>query len=148
MHKFNPNPVVAAVGYFIIAIVLNIALFFFRSFVGNLLPAVVGLIWLFTVIKIVMRYTHAKFELVSLDEKSMKYTKGIFFQHNIILPYVKITEATYFQTPLQRLFGVGTLKIDSAGGSTVAIFVYDVNKSDIELILQEVNEKAGNDGGV
>jgi membrane protein YdbS with pleckstrin-like domain len=98
-------------------------------------------------VKVALRYASAKFELISLDEKSMRYTRGILFQHNVILPYAKITEATFAQTPLQRIFKVGTLRVDSAGGSVVAILVHDVNRSDIDLILGELNEKTGNDGG-
>ena len=147
MHKFNPNPVVAAVGYFILALFISIGMYFFKNFLGNYFLLAVAIIWLIAFIKVVLRYASAKFELISLDEKTMKYTRGILFQHNVILPYVKITEATFAQTPLQRIFGVGTLRVDSAGGSVVAIFVHDVNRSDIDLILGEINEKTGKDDG-
>jgi membrane protein YdbS with pleckstrin-like domain len=147
MHKFNPNPIVAAVGYFIMAIFLSLALYFFREYIGEFFLLAVAIVWLMALIKVSLRYAHAKFELITLDENSMKYTRGILFQKNIILPYAKVTEAKYAQTPLQRIFGVGTLNVDSAGGAAVAIHVFDVNKSDIELIIKEINEKSGKDDG-
>ena len=63
------------------------------------------------------------------------------------MPYVKITEAGYSQGLIQRIFGVGTLTLDTAGGSAVAIYLSDIKRSDIDEVLSEVREKSGKDDG-
>jgi uncharacterized membrane protein YdbT with pleckstrin-like domain len=47
---------------------------------------------------------------------------------------------------IQRLFGVGSLNIDTAGGSDMAIRMADVKYSDIKLVLGEVKAKGGRCG--
>jgi len=74
------------------------------------------------------------------------YITGILSRKRVVLPYQRISEASYDQGFVQRIFGVGTLRIDTAGGTTMAISVPDIIYKDLQEILGVINKKSG--GGV
>lgn len=147
-YSFNPNPIVGALRIFVLAILLSLIAFTFKDSIDRIFLPLVGITWLIAIIYIASLYARAKFELITMEEKAVRHTKGILMQKSVVLPYVKITEATYTQTLMQRILGVGDLHLDSAGGANVAIHSHDVKKSDIDLIMGDVRDKTGKDDGV
>ncbi len=142
-YSFNPNPIIGGSRIIILSVILSIAAFFLQSYMERIFIPLVGLVWLIAIIYVALVYAVAKFEVISLSETSVTHTKGILSKRNVVLPYVKVTEATYTQTIMQRIFGVGTLHLDSAGGSMVAINVANIKKRDIDMIIADVNKKSG-----
>lgn len=142
-HSFHPYPIVAATKLLLFAVILSIVLFFFRDFFGGFFQLIIAILWLWILLRVLLAFLRAKFHTIFLDDHSVTYQSGIIARKRIVLPYARITEASYTQGIMQRLFAVGTLKLDSAGGSLIAIHVPDIRQKELQNILLEVNKKAG-----
>lgn len=148
-HSFNPYPVVAVIKFFIIALVASAIVFFLRGFLGTqLVEILLILLWLIAIFYSLMAFLKAKFQTITLDEQTISLRSGVLSTRNIIIPYIKVTEASYTQTLLQRLMGVGNLIIDTAARGDVAIRMHDVRFKDITSILGDINSKTGKDSVV
>jgi uncharacterized membrane protein YdbT with pleckstrin-like domain len=144
--SFHPFPIAGMVKALAATLVLLAAFFLIRDFLGGEwmpLSAVVGLAGLAVVF---MRFLASRFRTISLDEKSVTYSSGIVSSRKITLPYSKITEASFDQNLVQRVFGVGTLNVDTAGGTPIAINVQDVRSGDYKTLMEKLNSHSG--GGV
>jgi len=142
-HSFNPNPVAEAIRLILLAFVFTIALLIFRESIKNIVHLIYFAVWGIALIKIAHLYVTARFHVVTLDKSTITYTKGILSQKKVILPYPRITETTFDQSLIQRLFNVGNLRIDSAGGTHIAIHVDNVQKKEVDKILEMINKKKG-----
>ncbi|MBU0532491.1 PH domain-containing protein [Candidatus Micrarchaeota archaeon] len=142
-YSFNPYPVVGAVRAAVIAALFSIFLLFVTFFLGPWTFIIIILVWALTLLRIVSVFLMAKYQVLTLEKNSITYRVGVFSHSSVVLPYQKITEASYSQGFIQRIFGVGTLRLDSAGGSQVAIYVQDVRHVDVQKTLREIDEKGG-----
>lgn len=142
-HSFNPNPIAEAARMMVLAILLTIFVVIFRGSIGAMFNFILMVIWAVAIIKILYAYAIANFHTVTLDKTTVTYTQGVFAQKKTILPYERITEASFDQTVIQRLFNVGDLKVDSAGGKSIAIHVANVRKGEIDKILDKINQEKG-----
>jgi len=147
-HSFHPHPVIGVVKIALYVALLAVLLFFLREMLGGLFVQILLIVFGFGIISTVFAFLMAKFQTVTLEENSITYTSGIFSMRRTVVPYSKITEASYIQGLIQRLFGVGTLSIDSAGGATIAIRMENVRYADLKKIIDEVNAKTGKESGV
>jgi uncharacterized membrane protein YdbT with pleckstrin-like domain len=146
-YSFNPNPILGALRILFLAILLSLIAFTFQNYIERIFLPLVGITWLIAVIYIAILYARAKFEVITLEDSSIRHTRGVLSQMSVVLSYSKITEATYTQTLMQRIIGVGNLHLDSAGGSMMAIHVQDVKKSDIDRTMENTRKKSGSGDG-
>ncbi len=147
-RSFNPHPIVAVTKVVLMAILLTILLFVMRDVVERILSTLLISLWAVAFVFVVISFIAARFHTITLEENSITYNSGILSLRRIVLPYAKITEASYTQTLLQRVFGVGTLNIDTAGGNNVAIHIHDIRYGHLRKILDEINAKGGKDSGI
>lgn len=63
-------------------------------------------------------YRHLRF---GVDDAGIVIERGVFFRSHIALPRVRIQHTDVSQGPLQRRFGVGTLKFYTAGSAHTRI---------------------------
>lgn len=147
-HSFNPYPVVGAVKTFLMCAVLALLAFYIRPGISGIFDTLIAAIALVGLTFILLAFLVAKFHTITLSEQTITYRSGIIVLRKIMLPYSKITEASYTQGLIQRIFGVGTLRVDTAGGSMVAIYLADVRYGDLKKILAEINAKTGKDAGI
>lgn len=146
-YSFNPNPIVGALRILFLAILLSLIAFTFQKYIDRIFLALVGITWLIAAIYIAILYARAKFEVITLEDSTIRHTRGVLSQASVVLSYSKITEATYTQTLMQRIIGVGNLHLDSAGGSMMAIHVQDVKKADIDKTMENARKKSGSGDG-
>ncbi len=50
-----------------------------------------------------------------IEDDCVKMLKGVFWKKNITVPFTKITNVDVIQGPLQRLFNIGTVNVQTAG---------------------------------
>ncbi|MEW6722524.1 MAG: PH domain-containing protein [Candidatus Micrarchaeota archaeon] len=146
-ETFNPHPIVAVVKIFLMAALLSVLLFLAQDYLGDIFLNVLLLIWLIAIFYIFVAFIAARFHMVSIDENGITYNSGILSIRRIIIPYSRITEASYTQGLVQRLFGVGTLNVDSAGGSNMAIHVNDIKFEHLKKVLDMINRRSGKGDG-
>jgi len=146
-HSFHPHPVMAAAKIILYVLFLTVLLVLGRNMFQDLLIQFLAIIWLGGAFFVGLGFIMAKFQVITLDENTISYSTGILATKRVTLPYARITETSYAQGILERILGVGTVSIDTAGGSDVAIRVGNVRYSDIKKLLQEIGEKTGKDSG-
>jgi len=147
-HAFNPYPVVAMTKLSLSGIVLSGILYLSRDMFDRLFIQMFAVIWLVIISFMLVAFIRSKFYSIELEEQVITYKAGIFSTKKVIIPYSKVTEASFTQTLFQRLFGVGNLNVDTAGGSNVAIHLNDVKQADLKMILGDINKKTGKDSGI
>jgi membrane protein YdbS with pleckstrin-like domain len=64
-------------------------------------------------------YHQAKARGWALREHDVAYRSGLVWRKTIILPFTRVQHAEVTSGPLQRRFGLATLKFYTAGGSSV-----------------------------
>ncbi|MEW6748522.1 MAG: PH domain-containing protein [Candidatus Micrarchaeota archaeon] len=146
-RSFHPYPIVGVTKSAIIAVLLSALVFVLRDLLKDLMLPLLGAVIGLSLLMIIFAFIAARFHTLTISDTSISYHTGVISTRNIVLPYAKITEASYTQGLIQRLFGVGTLNLDTAGGSAVAIHITDIKRSDIEDVLTEVRTKGGKDSG-
>ncbi len=52
-----------------------------------------------------------------IDSDSVKMRQGVFWRKRVTVPYAKITNIDVTQGPVQRMFNIGTIHIQTAGAS-------------------------------
>lgn len=147
-HSFRPYPVVAIVKLFVVAIAVSAMLLIIRDSISQILLDLLGLTWLVALFYMLVAYLQSRFHVIELQDQVINYNAGLISTKNIVIPYGRVMEASYTQSLVQRLFGVGNLIVDTAGSGNAAIRLYDVKYSDLKAILAEINTKSGKDSGL
>jgi uncharacterized membrane protein YdbT with pleckstrin-like domain len=138
---------VAAVKIFIMEIMLSVFIYVVREYIERIFITLLLALWLIGLAFVLVAFLRAKFHTITLDENTLTYNSGILSLRRIVLPFSRITEASYTQDLVQRIFGVGTLNVDTAGGSDVAIHVHDIKYKDLKMILDDINRRSGRGDG-
>jgi len=141
MRSFHPHPIVAILKIFLTMVALSFFVFNFRSMLGSIYLLLIIVFWIIALFFMLMSFVSSRTHTITLDENTISYRSGVLATRNVVLSYGKITEASYFQGPIQRIFGVGTLNVDTAGGSDIAIRVNDIRHSDVKQLLGNINAK-------
>ncbi|MFC1509176.1 PH domain-containing protein [Candidatus Omnitrophota bacterium] len=50
-----------------------------------------------------------------IDSEAVKASKGVFWKKHTSVPYAKITNVDITEGPLQRMYGIGTVHVQTAG---------------------------------
>lgn len=51
----------------------------------------------------------------SIDEDAVRCNSGVFWKRRVTVPYSKITNVDVMQGPVQRMYGVGSVHVQTAG---------------------------------
>ncbi len=147
-HAFNPYPAVAMAKLLLLGVIVSGAIYLLRDALGDFLIQAFAICWLAALFFILVAFIRSKFYSIELDDQVITYKGGVLSTRKIIIPYARVTEASFTQTIIQRIFGVGNLNISTAGGGNVAIRMNDVKHSDLVAILGDINTKTGKDSGI
>ncbi len=147
-RSFHPTPLVAAVKILLYVVVFTALLMVVQNMLAGLFIQLLAGVWLAGVLFVLLASVTARFQTITLDENTIIHSGGVLATKRTVLPYGKITETSYTQGLLERLLGVGTISIDTAGGSEIAIRVHNVRYEDIKNLMHEINRKTGKDTGI
>lgn len=89
---------------------------------------------LFTALALV-RYRHKGYALRTHD---VAFRTGLFWRKTTVLPFDRVQHAEVTQGPLQRRFGLATLKFFTAGGSSVDLKIEGLFEADAERLREVV----------
>lgn len=105
------------------------------------IPAILVILFggLFTALALV-RYRHKGYALRAHD---VVFRTGLFWRKTTVLPFDRVQHAEVTQGPLQRRFGVATLKFYTAGGSSVDLKIESLLENDAERLRETVLERSG-----
>jgi uncharacterized membrane protein YdbT with pleckstrin-like domain len=142
-YSFHPSPLAAFCKISLAVIFLTVmATLLDGVFPGIFIPAL-ALIWIAAIGLALVAFISVRTITITIEENILSYSRGILTTRKVLLPYAKITETSYVQGILERLLGIGTLSIDTPGGSEVAIHVSGLRYDDVKELLHEINRRSG-----
>lgn len=141
MVKFHPFPIIDIIKKVFLALLISICIFIiYPEKYGYLAIVIIDGLLLLSIFSSIF---FARFQTIVIDEDTLTYESGILSKSRVILPFAMITESSYNQTLIQRIFQVGDIFIDSAGGTKNAIVVRDIKSGELDLIVKKINKRSG-----
>ena len=105
------------------------------------IPALV-LLLAATIVPLVIR--KSKVKGVALREHDIAYRSGLYWKKTVLLPFNRVQHAEVSSGPLQRRYGLASLKFFTAGGGTVDLKIDGLLSGRAEEIRSFIMEKCGN----
>ena len=81
-----------------------------------------------------------------IDESGIAIERGVFWRSRIALPRVRIQHTDVSQGPLERRYGVGTLKLYTAGSRHTKIELPGLNHEEAIALRDALLAKSGDSG--
>ena len=117
----------------IIALGITLFLFVMGKTVGTIFGISLGLVMFLFLMWVPRYYNSLQY---TIENDSVKGKKGVFWKTETTVPFTKITNIDVTQGPLQRMYGIGTLNIRTAGTGGTDI-------SDAELRIHGISDLEG-----
>ena len=113
---------------------------------GRLLPLLLipVLVLLLAAIIVPLVIRKSKVKGVALREHDIAYRSGLYWRKTVLLPFNRVQHAEVSSGPLQRKYGLASLKFFTAGGSSVDLKVDGLMRERAEQIRSFIMEKSGN----
>jgi membrane protein YdbS with pleckstrin-like domain len=109
---------------------------------GLLLPAIPLLLASLIVPLAVRRVRTSGF---ALREHDIAFRRGVFFRKTIVLPFNRLQHAELSTGPLQRRFGLASLKLYTAGASDVDLRIDGLTAEQAEVLRKQILAWTGNE---
>ncbi len=133
---------------------ITTGIFVLPSIIPLLIPAIPsavrGVLWLVPVLVLLLGTLLTALALVrfrrkgyALRQHDVVFRTGLFWRKTTVLPFDRVQHAEVTQGPLQRRFGLATLKFFTAGGSSVDLAIEGLLADDAERLRETVLERAG-----
>jgi membrane protein YdbS with pleckstrin-like domain len=121
----------------IVAVVLGLVIPFPAKvgFIRVLLPSLVLLIGIVATLFALMKIRHKGY---ALREHDVAYRSGLFWRKVVVLPFNRIQHAEVSSGPLQRRYGLATLKFFTAGGSSVDLKIVGLPEAEAERLRAHI----------
>lgn len=130
--------IAAAVTIIIISDEIEKGVFEFGVSVGPLL-----LLWIFSLVYGIKAFPRKKY---SLREKDIIYTKGLLWRTRTSIPFNRIQHAEVKQGPVERIFGLHSLKVYTAGGDSSDLVIPGLEEENASRIKEYIMGKTALDG--
>lgn len=106
-----------------------------------LIPLVVAILAAIIVPLVIKK---SKVKGVALREHDIAYRSGLYWRKTVLLPFNRVQHAEVSSGPLQRKYGLASLKFFTAGGGSVDLKVDGLMRERAEAIRTFIMEKCGN----
>lgn len=81
----------------------------------------------------------------AIREKDISYKKGLFWRTKTLVPFNRIQHCELNQGPIERMFGLSSLKVFTAGGSSSDLNINGLVKGEAEQLKQFILKKTAAD---
>ncbi len=88
-----------------------------------------------------IRYKHKGYAMRTHD---IVFQSGLFWRKTTVLPFNRIQHAEVTHGPLQRRFGLATLKFFTAGGANVDLNIDGLEASEAEALREDILRRSAN----
>ncbi|MFP3950102.1 MAG: PH domain-containing protein [Candidatus Micrarchaeia archaeon] len=117
---------------FIAAVVLSFLLFSLNNWMELPLQVLLFLVWVLAGIFGIISFIKAKIQYIDIDDEGITLHKGLFNKKTVYVPYERITHINMDHDLLDRLFMLGTLKVDTAGTTKTEIVMSSIPNKYLE----------------
>lgn len=129
--------------------ILTVAVLIMVSWLqGILIPYPQSIAWLVKILPLLVLLVGSTVSLLilkkirykgyALREHDIAYRSGLFWRKAVILPFNRIQHVEVASGPLQRYFGLATLKFFTAGGSSVDLKIEGLLSTDAERLRAHI----------
>ena len=143
MKVVHPNPVVGQFKALLFAIILTIIIWEVRDFFPDLYLLAIILTWLVAIAAIILSFLVERFTSLEIGDDGLLYKKGILSTKTVLVQYTMITDTRFAQSLIERVFGVGTIEIDTAADDSVSILMNSVRRADADEVMKNLRKKPG-----
>ncbi len=123
----------------ICAVIASIIVLVASEIIGGVLISLF-VIWALAIILWLTASVAEKFKTIELGEGGLTVKTGVLSIKTTIIAYKQIANLHIKQGLLDRIFGVGTVELDTSGTNRVEIIIRSVGKEDLERISQACRE--------
>ena len=95
---------------------------------------------------ILLRIKQVRVKAVALREHDIAYRSGLFFRKTVMLAFNRVQHIEVTVGPLQRRFGLASLKFFTAGGSSVDLKVDGLKRERAEQFRAYILNRSGSRG--
>lgn len=125
------------------ALAITIIVALFLGYFGEILLYVIALIWVIALALCASAEISKKFKRIILEEGQAIAESGLITKEIIHADYDRITSVNMRQDPIERLFKVGTIEIDTAGTEKIEVKMGGIKEEDMKRIASIVDKKGG-----
>ena len=148
VERFHPSAKGMIAKVVIGALALSVLIVLGKEILGNLfLLAGAGVWGIAILLALLARGVHL-FKTIEIGENNVKLLIGVMNRQSTIIPYNRVTHVRTTHTLFQRVLGLGTLEIDTAGSDMVEVRLADIPNKYLEQILKNLEEKTHGRAGV
>jgi putative membrane protein len=127
------------------AVLLGYAVVRVREYAAFPLEAALGILAAFTVFAIALASIRARIQYIEVKDEGLSVHKGLFNKNVMFIPYARITNLRVNRSIIERVFGLGSLEIDTAGTGMVEVQMAGIASRYLER-LQEAVQSRGRSG--
>lgn len=136
----HPNPIVKIISLIILGLIFSAIIFQFFSKANFFLQAMV-VIWGGVILLTMLLYALNRFIYLKLTEDAVEYKEGVLSIKRVHIHFNRMTSVNMHQTLVERIFGLGTIQVDTASGPLAEIEAHDMPYSALKKIVGEINEE-------
>ncbi|MCW8878028.1 MAG: PH domain-containing protein [Kangiellaceae bacterium] len=141
-----PNyPLLSALESLIFWLIPTIALFGIKIFKPQAeIPQLVFFVFpVITILSVVISFLGAKAKGFVLREKDILYKQGLFWQKQTGVSFKRIQHIDISNGPMERKFGLSTIKFFTAGGALADLKISGLTTEDAQKLRSFILEKIG-----
>ncbi len=138
-ERVHPNPVAKIAGILLIATILSLGM---SILLPDLFLLGLPFIWGLAVLLCLMAYASTRFTTLEVTEDEIIHVIGVMSVRRKHIPYSKITDVSMRQSFIERIFSLGTLEIDTAGGPGTEIMIPSMPLNTLHRVMDEIKEES------
>lgn len=141
-EAFHPTARAVYIKIFILGLIFTSLAFALQDIISKFLVDFLLILWTLLVLVAIISKIYTKFTTVKIEETGLTITKGILSIKKIFIQYKNISNVRIHQTLFERIIGVGSIGIDTAGTSGTEVIIDYIENEKLQRIVQ-LSKKTG-----
>jgi len=139
VESMHPVPIRTYLGAVLFGAILTAFVLFLAEFIEPFVSTgfLLTIIWGITFLRALVAWIVVRFKKVEIGDHEIKVKTGVFNTKIILVPYDRITNVGVKRSFLERIFGLGTLEIDTAGTPYPEAIMANLPYKGLEMILEK-----------
>lgn len=139
------------VTWLVIGLLLSSAIFLnradpeFDAVVGPYLKYIISVVGVIALLSLAFTYFGFFKKGYAVREKDISYRTGLFWKSKTLIPFNRIQHSEVKQGPFERLFGLSSLRVYTAGGSGSDLSIKGLKQAEANHLKQFIIKKTSTD---
>lgn len=113
----------------------------FNDIIGPYVIYIIGGLCLLAVVSLLFAYFGFYKKGYAVREKDISYKTGLFWKSKTLIPFNRIQHSEVKQGPFERLFGLSSLRVYTAGGSASDLSIHGLKQEEANHLKQFIITK-------